>query len=508
MFDPQTYQGGLLSRLFGQSGVGQIPQSAGFPGPLPQQVGPTFANGQSGAMGGVPFQIMGQAPQQPQPTVDMSARSATPPAPPAPLTSAPPESPISALFGGSQSGHEPGGFDRLQAGLKNLAHGGITDAIRGFATGVRTDPQGIAMSQLNATYQALIKSGVPESTARAAALNPEILKTVAGNYFDTKPQFGVIGQNQMGVNQYGFIRPNQEKVTPVNRAGGPVGSAGAIDPSLTGEDFLKAVAANPEFGPGKAQMVKAIAEGRQPYPSGFLLKTPFGQWLTTAVGQYEPGLDATLIGQRATFNRQMGSSSPSSVGGQKTLMGTALGHLSELADAASSLGNSSGPLPTSVPGSSYLAHGINRFENTSVEQSAKVNALNDAVQKFAGEVGKLYSGNAGGGVGEREETRSRFSGNLTPQEMAASLEMSKALIQSKLLALENQQDQIFGKNNKARVDFLGENGKAALAKIDATIAKLRGGSSASAPASAQTSSPQFTPDQMRAEAIRRGLIKQ
>src|SRR3569833_960440 len=89
MFDQQTYQGGLLSRLFGPSGVGpQLPQSAGFTGPLPQQVGPTFANGQSGAMCGVPFKIAGGQPPQPQaPTIDMSARSATPPAP---LTASPP----------------------------------------------------------------------------------------------------------------------------------------------------------------------------------------------------------------------------------------------------------------------------------------------------------------------------------------------------------------------------------------------------------------------------------
>jgi hypothetical protein len=319
------------------------------------------------------------------------------------------------------------------------------------------------------------------------------MKTIASNSFDTKPKFGVIGQNQMGVNQYGFIRENQGTVTPVNAAGGPVGSAGAIDPSLTGDAFLKAVTDNPQLGPGKAQMVKAIAEGRQPYPSGFLLKTPFGQWLTTAVGQYEPGLDATLIGQRATFNKQMGSSVPTSVGGQKNLMGTALGHLSEVADAAASLGNSSGPLSASIPGSSYLAHGINSFENTSVQQSAKVNALNDAVQKFAGEVGKLYSGSSGGGIGEREDTRSRFSGNLSPQEMAASLEMSKSLIQSKLLALENQQDQVFGPNNKNRVDFLGQNGRAAMAKIDATIAKLRGGGATAQTAQTPAPAPKLPP---------------
>jgi hypothetical protein len=265
-----------------------------------------------------------------------------------------------------------------------------------------------------------------------------------------------------------------------------VGDAGSVNPNLTGDALIKEISDNPQLGPGKAQMVKAIAEGRQPYPSGFLLKTPFGQWLTTMVGQYEPGLDATLVNRRHTFNQQLGSATPSSVGGQKSLMGTSLGHLSEVADAALSLGNSSGPLPDSLPGSSYLAHGINRVENTSTNQAAKVNALNDAVQKFSGEVGKLYSGNSGGGINEREETRSRFSGNLTPQEMASSLEMSKALIGSKLQALQNQQDEIFGPNSKSRIDFLGESGRAAIAKIDAAIAKLRGGS---APAAASAPKP-------------------
>lgn len=316
--------------------------------------------------------------------------------------------------------------------------------------------------------QMLAASGDLPAVAQIAQIGAEM-----------RPSFGPIGQNQLGIPQYGFADRNQRTVTPARTApgadgGAPIGAGGGINPSLTGQAFLDAVTNDPTLGPGKAQMVKAIAEGRQPYPSGFLLKTPFGQWLTTAVGQYEPGLDATLIGQRATFNKQMGSSTPTSVGGQKNLMGTALGHLGELADAAVSLGNTAGPLPDWLPGSAGVAHGINKVGNSSTARSAQVNALNDAVQKFAGEVGKLYSGSSGGGIAEREDTRNRFSANLSPQEMAASLEMSKALIQSKLAALENQQDQIFGPNNKGRVDFLGANGRAAIGKIDAAIARLRG----------------------------------
>lgn len=378
---------------------------------------------------------------------------------------------------------QPGGS--IAAGLSNFSDprlgllGRLSNSIQGFTTGQRTDPVGMQLQQQQSTYEALKQSGLPDAVARAAALSPEVLKTVAPNIY-TKPTFGVIGQNQLGVNQYGFIHPNSETVKPAEVGGQGVQSQGGIDPNLTGDEFLKAVAADKTLGPGKANMVKAIAEGRQPYPSGFLLKTPFGQWLTSAVGQYEPGLDATLIGRRKVFNDQLGSTSPTSAGGQKSLMGTSLGHLSEVADAAESLANSAGPIP-SLPGGAYLAHGINAFNNSSVTQSAKVKALDDAVQKFAGEVGKLYSGSAGGGIGEREATRSRFSGNLSPQEMAASLEMSKALIQSKLAALENQRDQIFGPNAKNQIDFLGDNGRKAIAKIDAAIAKLGGTIAPAAP---------------------------
>jgi hypothetical protein len=495
MFQSSNYNGGMSGGLLGYLAQA-MRQRAGVPDE--QQSQDPYAQGGSafgaqpviGGAGNMPVPTFGQPQPQPQASLPPMAQPTQfqPPQQQSPLM--PPQENAS-------------GFDRMQAGMANFRpkenglFPGLMQAMQGFSTGQRTDPQGMQQAQLTATYQALRQKmqaqGMPpqeaDATARALALNPELLKASGPAFMDTKPTFGVIGQNQLGVNQYGFIQPNQKTVTPATTASGgsPVGAQGGIDPSLTGPEFLDAVRKDPQLGPGKAEMVKAIAEGRQPYPSGFLLKTPFGQWLTTAVGQYEPGLDATLIGQRSTFNKQMGSSSPTSVGGQKNLMGTALGHLAEVSDAAQSLGNNSGPLPNWLPGSELAAQGTNAVINSSVSQAGKVKALDDAVQKFSGEVGKLYSGSAGGGIAEREATRSRFTGSLPPSVMAASLEMSKALIQSKLAALENQQDQIFGPNNKNRVDFLGANGRAALAKIDETIAKLRGGGSAA------TAQPQTLP---------------
>jgi hypothetical protein len=194
------------------------------------------------------------------------------------------------------------------------------------------------------------------------------------------------------------------------------------------------------------------------------------------VGQYEPGVDATMIGQRRTFNQQLGSTQPNSVGGQKILMGTALGHLGEVADAAADLGNVNTPV-------AMLGHGVNAVMNMSTDQAAKVNKLNETVDRFSGEVGKLYSGSQGGGVTERAQTKSRFGGDMTPAELAAGLEASRDLIQSKLQALQAQHDTIFGPNEK--MDFLGDNGRAALTRIDAAIAKLKGntGGASSQPSS-------------------------
>ena len=377
----------------------------------------------------------------------------------------------------------------------------------------------LRMQSIQATYQSvygeLTRQGVPAGEAASKALamaqNPELAKAMAPQVFGTNPpEWKEVGRDAIGNPIMGMVDVRRGTINGVPMAkwqagdtgmagagvaGGPGGGAGggtSVDPSLTGQAFLDAVSKNPKFGPGEASKVQGIAEGKIPYPTGFIMKTPYGRWLTNAVGQYEPGIDATKINQRRTFNTQLGSATPNSVGGQKTLMGTSLGHLAEVADAAVNLGNYAGG------GVAPIAHWTNWAKNTvGTDAAARANALSEGVDRLSGEVGKLYSGNSGGGVNERESTRSRFGEAQSPPELAAGLEMSRDLIKSKLLALESQQDQIFGPNNPGRVDFLGANGRAALAKIDAAIAKLRGQSaptSAAAPvASAAAAAPAVAP---------------
>ena len=46
-----------------------------------------------------------------------------------------------------------------------------------------THEQEMQQRQMHATYEALLAAGAPESLACAAALNPEILRTIAPTYF-------------------------------------------------------------------------------------------------------------------------------------------------------------------------------------------------------------------------------------------------------------------------------------------------------------------------------------
>lgn len=272
------------------------------------------------------------------------------------------------------------------------------------------------------------------------------------------PQFGGIGQyDAMGHEKKGWINPATGTVTPLQGGG-----AGSNDPNAQppqydennrDEGFLKTL------DPQTAAAVKGLVEGRVSAQGRNL------QQLIPLAARYENGFDQSTFKTRNTFNTQLGSSSPSSVGGQKILLGTSLGHLGDLADKAADLNNSA---PTGI---AMLDHGINAVGNATTNNAAKVNALNETADRAAGELGKLYSGSAGGGVNEREQTRSRFGGNKSPQELAAGLEASRDLVKSKIDALDYQAQTVFGKGNK--MDFLGDPGRAALAKIDDRIATLK-----------------------------------
>jgi len=98
----------------------------------------------------------------------------------------------------------------------------IGRGLQGWQQGQQQDQQ----RQIpGSTYRALAATGVPDATAQAAALNPEIMRAITPHYFQKLPSFGVIGTDEFGRRRYGFIDPLNRTVQPVQGQGAPPASA-------------------------------------------------------------------------------------------------------------------------------------------------------------------------------------------------------------------------------------------------------------------------------------------
>jgi hypothetical protein len=396
---------------------------------------------------------------------------------PVPAVSAPP---VASQPAAQPSAAGPGIGSNLMTGYENLRHGGgLIGSVVAALTGQRNDPYGIAQQQqaqaANLTARALVAKGVDPAVARAAVQpgNTEFLKTLIAQTFGPSKRTFQHYKDANGNEIAGVFDPDasdaQSSFTPI--------SAPPSSPSApTTIEELRAK------DPALAAQAEAVHEGRLPFPTASRVN-PQQQRLRDVVATIWPDFDANVSRTRQKFQAEYGSTTPNSVGGQKILMGTALGHLGELAESATKMNNSSGF------GLAPVGHFINRVENTTTTNSANAVALEDKAAKFSGEVGKLYSGSQGGGVQEREETRSRFSPNNTPQEMAAALEASRDLILSKQRALEAQAESIYGPEGAQKFDFVGPEGRAALERIEKAIVKLRGGNPEGGATPAKTSKP-------------------
>ena len=78
-------------------------------------------------------------------------------------------------------------------GLQGFLQGGNLD----LAQQHKHKQLALQLQSIATTYKALVDSGLPEPAARAAALNPGMLRTVAGTHFLNKPQLPVIGDDPL-----------------------------------------------------------------------------------------------------------------------------------------------------------------------------------------------------------------------------------------------------------------------------------------------------------------------
>lgn len=409
MFDPSSFggsQAGLLARLAGMAAYRPTPQSV-LPG---------------------------------QPGTDAMASGIIPPQGPPP---AQPQAPMS-LPGQAQQGG--GGFmDALQGFLGNhsnalmglgagIASGGLQRGVGGMAQGGQLDYQrNMQQGSLASTYQALIQSGIPAAEAQAMALNPELLKTLAPQHF-AKPTFGVIGQSPTGIPQYGWINSNTQQTTPAGAGAGPPGGqgTGVDDPSLTGPAFVDAVRNDPRFGAQKADLIEGIVQGRLPYPSGMILKTPYGQWLQGALSQADQGLNAQTYQQRQkAFNDWYGGGKDQS-GVQQVRQ--AADHGVALVGSLERNGN--------YPGGALVNKPLNEIGDligTNTEYGpAKLN-----VHALADELSKIWRG-GGNSDSEVHAWEAGFPVNGTLSQQRAAVGKAAELYEGGIKALERKHQDSFG----------------------------------------------------------------
>lgn len=414
MFDSQNY-GGLLGDLLRKVQQGGLPI---MPSP--------------GPVAGFQDQDNAQLPQNAQPTAGAMPQMQPQAAPQAPQQQQTP------FFG--QGG-------ALQNKLYELA--GILNPNMAHLSQRNQQQQA-----LQASYQALRSAGVPDAMAQAAALNPEILKMVAGNYFDTKPQFGVIGQNRYGQNQYGFINPAQRSVTPAQMAGGQQASV-PDNSNLTGQDYLNTLDKDEQ------NIIKGMLEGRMQPPSSFALKSPLWSKRLEDAATVEPGFDMTKWTARVAGNKDFyggGKSSEMVRAANQTIH-----HVGALIDSMDALHNTQYP--------QYNA--VGNFVNKEILGKGAVTEFLPNAHAVAEEMSKVFKG-ANLSDAEIRQWESSLNQNMSPEQQRAAVGKLMVLLNGSLEALENKRKMSLGDELSAQKGpLLDDKSRETMAKVNKWIAGQR-----------------------------------
>lgn len=207
--------------------------------------------------------------------------------------------------------------------------------------------------------------------------------------------------------------------------GQPATGANGAPTNPTGQAVLDSVP------PQIASQVKALAEGRMQFPSGFALKSPYWQSMLSLVSQYDPSFDAVNYNARANTRKDFTSGKSAQ---QVNALNTVVGHLSELSDKADALGNGSTPFVNSVK------NWISRQGG-----SQKVTNFETAKQAVADELTRVYR-QAGGSEQDIKSWEQSLNAANSPEQLHGAFATISDLLESKLNALQNQYSQGMGTN--------------------------------------------------------------
>lgn len=253
-------------------------------------------------------------------------------------------------------------------------------------------------------------------------------------------------------------------------AGGPGGASGG----LHGDQFLQSLP------PAFATTVKAIAEGRAPYPSGFALKTPIGQQMVAAISQYDPTFDAINYQARQKTRQSFTSGQDA---GNITALNTAMAHLGTLSGNYDKLGNTNFPAVNWA--TNYLG---NQFGNQNI-QTNTANVATDA-QAVAHELAKVFR-STGMSEGEINQWQDKISTSAGPAQSKAVIQSALDLIDGRLSALGEKYNQGMG-TSKQGIELLSPEAQAAYSKLRGTGAPAQNNQQTNQPAQAGSKTINFS----------------
>ncbi len=248
--------------------------------------------------------------------------------------------------------------------------------------------------------------------------------------------------HQQVMEQQGQARINAANAQANPFGGAPLGPTGAAGP--TGEDFIKTLP------PSQASQVKALAEGRQPFPTGMSYAKL--QPLIAAVTQYDPTFDAANYTARSKARSDL--TSPNGQGGKVVnSLNTAIQHAGKLSDLIEALDNSDYPR-------------VNAIANWLSKETGGTKVTNfEAVQpQLMKEVERLWRG-AGGSTEDINALKASMGPNLGKQQQREALAQFVGLMEGKLQSTEQQRDNILGPAAGKSVPILFDQSLPELEKI-------------------------------------------
>lgn len=211
-----------------------------------------------------------------------------------------------------------------------------------------------------------------------------------------------------------------------SKMGGNQSSPGmAASPSSSGKNDQVLAAMPPQI----ASQVKALAEGRMAFPSGFALKSPYWQGMLSAVSQYDPSFDAVNYNARSKMRNDITSGK---IGQNINAINTVIGHLQVLSDAADKLNNRGIPAWNTVANLTESALGDPRVKNFNATKKAVVDELT-----------RVYRA-SGGSENDIKTWSDAIDSSGSPEQLHSVIAQIGDLLESKLDATKEQIKQGMG----------------------------------------------------------------